>query len=206
MGMSAQDKILYVANKLGLATLKDMQGSTGAIYDTDVNNSGVLFGNAAQHTLPDYTNVNDNRFEVNEALLIEAVSFFASKPNGESNRWEQDTLYKEYGPTAVLVFDLLIGNKVVMKDTPVWAAGGPMTFASAGFRFGPPGPGGNYPVMNARTQIFMEGAGILIPPQVEFSINYRLYDNVTGAQIPTAGDIGCYLYGTSVLLNFNTSL
>jgi hypothetical protein len=37
-----------------------------------------------------------------------------------------------YGSNAVIVFDLVIGNKRVMKDTPVFAAGSPYTFANAG--------------------------------------------------------------------------
>jgi len=54
----------------------------------------------------------------------------------------------------------------------------------------------------------MEGAGILIPPQVQWSIEYRVFNVVTGA-ITTLNDafpIGCYLFGTRVLLNFNTSI
>jgi len=31
MAISAQDKIMYVANKLGLSSLKYMQASTGAV-------------------------------------------------------------------------------------------------------------------------------------------------------------------------------
>jgi hypothetical protein len=205
MALSAQDKILYVANKLGLATLKDMQGSTGAVYDTDINNSGVLFGNASQHAIPADTNVNSNKFEVNEALLVETISFYTNVFNGESNRWEQQDLYRVYGPTAVVVFDLLIGNKVVMKDTPVHAAGSPLTFASAGF-YNVQGAGGPTLTMRTRHQIYMEGAGILIPPQVEYSIVYNIYDNVTGNKIDAENKLSAYLYGTSVLLNFNTSI
>jgi len=40
MALSAQDKILYVANKLGLSSLNLMQGSTGAVYDVDTDISG----------------------------------------------------------------------------------------------------------------------------------------------------------------------
>jgi hypothetical protein len=32
--MSAQDKMLHVANRLGLTSLKDMQGSTRMVYDS----------------------------------------------------------------------------------------------------------------------------------------------------------------------------
>ena len=74
--MTAQDKILYVANKLGLTSLKDMQASTGAVYDCDTENSGRIFTNAAQHVNPAVTNLTQNEFEVNEALLIETIGFY----------------------------------------------------------------------------------------------------------------------------------
>jgi hypothetical protein len=107
--------------------------------------------------------------------------------------------------TDVLVFDLIIGNKVVMKDTPVFLGGGPTTFASmpklddTGIEYTIP-----------RHQIFLEGAGILIPPQVEWSIQYSIYNFTTGLKkqvnTPTDGTIAAYLFGTRVLLNFNTTL
>jgi hypothetical protein len=52
MALSAQDKILYVANKLGLSTLKNMQGSTGAVYDVDTDLSGQIFTSASRHQNP----------------------------------------------------------------------------------------------------------------------------------------------------------
>jgi hypothetical protein len=54
----------------------------------------------------------------------------------------------------------------------------------------------------------MEGAGILIPPQVQWYVDYRIFDVVTGATIAATDNtsIGCYLFGTRVLLNFNTSI
>jgi hypothetical protein len=73
--MTAQDKILHVASKLGLTSLKDMQGSTGAVYDVDIDLTGVLFGNSARHQNPGITNVNENQFEVNEALLVKLLLF-----------------------------------------------------------------------------------------------------------------------------------
>jgi hypothetical protein len=54
----------------------------------------------------------------------------------------------------------------------------------------------------------MEGAGILIPPQVQWYVQYTVFSAVTGAVVaPTAAtSIGCYLFGTKVLLNFNTTI
>jgi len=52
MALSAQDKILYVANKLGLTSLGQMQGSTGAVYDVDTDLSGQIFTSATRHQSP----------------------------------------------------------------------------------------------------------------------------------------------------------
>ena len=200
--ITAQDKILYVANKLGLTSLKDMQASTGAVYDADTELSGQIFSQATRHANPSVTNINENQFEVNEALLVETISFYVKDGLNRTRSFQE-----LYGSSAVIVFDLVIGNKRVMKDTPVFAAGSPYTFANAGTAAVPDGEG----VASAyvpRHQIFMEGAGILIPPQVQWYISYTVFNVVTGAIVtPTDNTaIACYLFGTKVLLNFNTSI
>jgi hypothetical protein len=205
MALSAQDKILYVANKLGLSTLGNMQGSTGAVYDVDTDISGVLFSNASRHQNPDVTNLTQNEFEVNEALLIETIGFYAYSGSSK-DVFNFQTLY---GSDAVIVYDVVIGNKRVMKQTPIFAAGSPYTFANTGQKV-VPGLIGNDQALTfvPRHQTYLEGAGILIPPQVQFSIDYRVFNVRTGAVVtPTDNSaIGCYLFGTRVLLNFNTSI
>ena len=202
MALSAQDKILYVANKLGLSTLGQMQGSTGAVYDVDTDLSGQIFSSASRHQNPGVTNVTENQFEVNEALLVENIAFYVRNASGEAQNFQA-----VYGSNAVIVYDFVIGNKRVMKDTPVFASGTPYTFANAANTNSLSGEtqvSGFYP----RHQVFMEGAGILIPPQVQWYIDYRVFNVVTGATIEIGDDsaIGCYLFGTRVLLNFNTSI
>lgn len=202
MALSAQDKILYVANKLGLSTLGQMQGSTGAVYDVDTDISGQIFSSASRHQNPGVTNVTENQFEVNEALLVETIGFYV-----KDNQDRVLNIQNIYGSNAVVVFDLIIGNKRVMKDTPVFAAGSPYTFANVAnsvFQDGELFQQGFLP----RHQVYMEGAGILIPPQVQWYVEYRVFNVVTGAVItPTdSTNIGCYLFGTRVLLNFNTSI
>jgi hypothetical protein len=202
MALSAQDKILYVANKLGLSTLNQMQGSTGAVYDVDTDLSGQIFTSASQHQNPSVTNITENQFEVNEALLVENIAFYVKDVSGSVLNFQQ-----VYGANAVIVFDLLIGNKRTMKDTPVFAAGSPYTFANAGnarATLAEDTPTAFIP----RHQVFMEGAGILIPPQVQWYVDYRIFNVVTGATIAATDStaIGCYLFGTRVLLNFNTSI
>jgi hypothetical protein len=79
MAISAQDKMIYVANKLGLSTLKNMQGSTRVIYDQSITAAldHTLFAGSAQRNFP-LTNLgaNGNQFQVDEALLIEQIGFF----------------------------------------------------------------------------------------------------------------------------------
>lgn len=202
MALSAQDKILYVANKLGLSTLGQMQGSTGAVYDVDTDLSGQIFSSASRHQNPGVTNITENQFEVNEALLVENIGFYVKDEAGLISNFQV-----AYGSNAVIVFDLVIGNKRVMKDTPVFGAGSPFTFANTGNYHrlvGADDGTGVYP----RHQVFLEGAGILIPPQVQWYVDYRVFDLVTGDVIPVddALAIGCYLFGTRVLLNFNTTI
>jgi hypothetical protein len=201
MALSAQDKILYVANKLGLSTLNQMQGSTGAVYDVDTDLSGQIFSSASRHQNPSVTNLTQNEFEVNEALLVENIAFYVLSGDNAVN------FQTIYGSEAVIVFDLIIGNKRVMKDTPVFASGSPYTFANVA----------NVNILSGETQVstfrprhqvFMEGAGVLIPPQVQWYVDYRIFNVVTGATVDATSDttIGCYLFGTRVLLNFNTSI
>lgn len=198
--ISAQDKILHVANKLGLTSLKDMQASTGAVYDVDTELSGTIFSQAARHANPSVTNINENKFEVNEALLVENIGFYVLDGSLSIDNFQQT-----YGSNAVILFDLIIGNKRVLKDTPVFGAGSPFTFANVGIVSDPALGITNYV---PRNQVFMEGAGILIPPQIEWYVSYTIYNVVTGAIIaPTdTTRLGCYLFGTKVLLNFNTSI
>jgi hypothetical protein len=179
-----------------------MQGSTGAVYDVDTDLSGQIFSSASRHANPSVTNVTENQFEVNEALLVENIAFYVKDASNNTRNFQEI-----YGSNAVIVFDLVIGNKRVMKDTPVFASGSPYTFANVA----------NASVISGedtiqaylpRHQVFMEGAGILIPPQVQWYVDYRIFNVVTGATIAATDStaVGCYLFGTRVLLNFNTSI
>lgn len=202
MALSAQDKILYVANKLGLSTLGQMQGSTGAVYDVDTDISGQIFSSASRHANPSITNVTENQFEVNEALLVENVGFYVKDASNNVVNFQLI-----YGSQAVIVFDLVIGNKRVMKDVPVFGAGSPYTFANTA-NIGANVGEERAQIYAPRHQVFLEGAGILIPPQVQWYVDYRIFNVVTGATIAATDSttIGCYLFGTRVLLNFNTTI
>jgi hypothetical protein len=179
-----------------------MQGSTGAVYDVDTDLSGQIFTSASRHLNPSVTNVTENQFEVNEALLVETIGFYVKNASGSTVNFQS-----VYGSNAVIVFDLVIGNKRVMKDTPVFASGSPFTFANVANGKDSVGEE-TANIFLPRHQVFMEGAGILIPPQVQWYVDYRIFNVVTGATIAPddTTQIGCYLFGTRVLLNFNTTI
>jgi hypothetical protein len=184
MGMSAQDKMLTVANRLGLTTLKDMQGTTRMVYDSQGTAAltHTLFKGAAQRAFP-LTNVgaNGNQFQVNEALLVEKVGFFVpSAADGIA-----------YGGLNGLSvkFDLVIGNKTVIKDASC-EFGGEQAFYNDG--------------AVGSSVIDLEGVGILIPPQVEYYVVAKAFNSGTREAVSVR--LGCYLFGTGALLNFNTTI
>jgi hypothetical protein len=184
MGMSAQDKMLTVANRLGLTTLKDMQGTTRMVYDSQGTAAltHTFFKGASQRAFP-LTNVgaNGNQFQVNEALLVEKIGFFIpTAADGAA-----------YGGLnfSSVKFDLVIGNKTVIKDASCEFAG-----EQAFYNDGTVGS----------SVIDLEGVGILIPPQVEYYVVAKAYG--TADRVAFSTRLGCYLFGTGALLNFNTTI
>jgi hypothetical protein len=158
MAISAQDKMIYVANKLGLSTLKNMQGSTRVIYDQQITSAldHTLFAGSAQRNFP-LTNLgaNGNQFQVDEALLIEQIGFFVPDAADGEN-------YFGAGDVGISVkFDVVIGNKTVIKDCVV-EQGGQQAFYNDG--------------AVSSSVITLEGVGILIPPQVEFYVRASCFD------------------------------
>jgi hypothetical protein len=124
---------------------------------------------------------NGNQFQVNEALLVEKIGFFI--PTAASG-----IAYNGLAGNSVL-FDFVIGNKTVIKDASCEFAG-----EQAFYNDGTLGS----------SVIDLEGVGILIPPQIEYSVIARVYsaDN----RIAQSVRLGCYLFGTGALLNFNTTI
>ena len=181
--VQAQDKILYVANKLGLSSLKYMQATTRVVYDqsTTAATQHTLFEGAAARSFP-LTNLgaNGNQFQVDEALLVEKIAFFEPDADDGENFGVTTNSFK---------FDLIIGNKTVMKDVVVERAG-QQAFYTDGTA--------------SSSVLDLEGVGILIPPQIEFKIEVKTLSATS--RTATSSRVGCYLFGTGVLLNFNTSI
>ena len=187
MGMSAQDKMLNVASRLGLTTLKDMQGTTRMVYDSQTTAAltHTFFKGASQRAFP-LSNVgaNGNQFQVNEALLVEKIGFFLPSA-ADGIAYTGITGGAGYS----VKFDLVIGNKTVIKDCSV-ELGGEQAFYNDG--------------TVASCVIDLEGVGILIPPQVEYYVIAKPF--VASTRVAESIRLGCYLFGTGALLNFNTTI
>jgi hypothetical protein len=185
MGMSAQDKMIHVANRLGLSSLKDMQGSTRMVYDSQTTAAftHTFFKGAAQRAFP-LTNVgaNGNQFQVDEALLVEKIGFFI--PTAADG-----IAYDGLASGVSVKFDLVIGNKTVIKDATC-ELGGEQAFFNDG--------------TVGSAVIDLEGVGILIPPQVEYYVVAKTF--TTSGRVASSQRLGCYLFGTGALLNFNTTI
>ena len=184
MGMSAQDKMIHVANRLGLTSLKDMQGTTRIVYDsqTTAATNFTFFKGASQRAFP-LTNVgaNGNQFQVDEALLVEKIGFFIPTADDGAD-------YLGLAGNSVL-FDLVIGNKTVLKSVSC-EFGGEQAFWNDG--------------TVGSSVIDLEGVGILIPPQIEYYVVAKTYNTTT--RVASSIRLGCYLFGTGALLNFNTTI
>jgi len=182
--MSAQDKMITVANRLGLTSLKDMQGTTRMVYDSQTTASGThtFFKGAAQRAFP-LTNVgaNGNQFQVDEALLVEKIGFFVPEA--------ADGIAYGGLNTRSVKFDLVIGNKTVIKDATC-EFGGEQAFYNDGTL--------------GSSVIDLEGVGILIPPQVEYYVVAKVFSGTS--RVADSVRLGCYLFGTGALLNFNTTI
>jgi hypothetical protein len=197
MAVSPQDKLLYVANKLGLSTLKDMQATTRCIFDTMpvASSSFSFFKDASQRNFP-ATNVDDNQFEANEALLIQSIGFFIPNTTPTTGTGISTGLLDSFPQKYVVRYEVQIGNKIVLKDN--------VTFDGIDFSY----KIGSSSAGNNVNWLDLEAVGLVIPPLVDYQVNVTIYDVNADAFGNTLGDkqLACYLYGTGVLLNFNTSL
>jgi len=126
---------------------------------------------------------NGNQFQVDEALLVEQIGFFIPDADDGENYNGLTTAGSS------VKFDLIIGNKTVIKDAVV-ELGGQQAFYNDGSA--------------ASAVMTLEGVGILIPPQVEFYVRASAFDVRT--RVASSQRLGCYLFGTAALLNFNTTI
>jgi hypothetical protein len=182
--MNQQQKIIYASQQLGV-NLAGMQGSTRNVYDTLpnpqlANQTFEFFKNVGQRAFPD-TNISDNKFQVGEGLLVEAIGLYGIGAEGIP---QEGTIQSIVGNSRA---ELIIANQSVLKDIPLTDILSQSNTSKGG---------------ENRVFYLAPLIGILIPPQLEFTLRVTLET----AQGETLGRIGVFMYGTGILTNLKTSL
>jgi len=152
------NKFLEATRMLG-AQMDSQQGTTRIIYDTqdvttapNTTTSYDFFSQVSSKTFP-ATNINDNRFEPGEGMVIKEI--IIANTQGTTPAAVVNTLL---GATLV---NVLIGNNRVIKDLPLWAFGGLTAINNLN-------PSTNTAIAGVRLL-----TNIVIPPQVQFVCNLR---------------------------------
>ena len=169
--MFPQQQVIGVNERLGNVAVKDMQGTTRAIFDSlpvNAQNNYRFFDGVQNRIFPD-ANLNQNRFEPGESLAIQSIAILGFSGGG-------------FGFPAAGYVNLYIGNQRVLKDFP-------MEYANVLL--------GTSNRNTASGIIYLE-TPIVIPPQIEFYIEY--IGTVPG-QGPPATRAYCILQGMGTLLN-----
>ncbi|NBU93401.1 MAG: hypothetical protein EBS18_02410 [Actinobacteria bacterium] len=158
--MKIAQQIVGVNQRLGNTAVPNMQGTTRAIYDSQLltvsQNQTLTFFQGVSGRLYPFANVNNNRFEVGESLAITSIAFCAAEPDATFTDLA-DELYENFatGTTVsnTILLNLYIGNQRVIKD-----------FDLNYSRFG---IGEAYNTARQKNVIHLE-TPIVIPPQIEF--------------------------------------
>jgi hypothetical protein len=189
------NKFLQTTRVLG-AQMDQMQGTTRNVYDTvnmDGKTSYSFFseipskqGTANYLANAPATNINDNRFEPGEGMVIKEIAFVNYSATNAANL--------NTSITALALIDIVVGNQRVVKDLPLLAGS---TIS---------------PINNINTKISGTEAGlfncmrlftnIIIPPQIQFFVNVRLpYAPVAAEAGESMSFVRCYLKGYGKLFN-----
>lgn len=176
--MNVGRQIVGVNDLLGNMAVKNMQGTTRAIYDslpaTNITNF-TFFENVQARQYP-FSNINNNRFEVGESLAVQQIAIGLSAFNAVDN-------IGFYGiPNAVKV-NLYIGNQRVLKDLAL--------------EYAAQGVGQSQGLAGIPRQIIYLETPIIIPPQIEFYVTVE----VENADATAGIRCFCLLQGTGTLLN-----
>lgn len=190
------NKFLQANRALG-AQMDQMQGTTRVIYDT-INFNGrtsysffselpskgttLLAGGPA-------TNINDNRFEPGEGMVIKEIGF------ANYTATAANCIPMAESSFTLALIDIIVGNQRVVKDLPLFAGGTIATINNLNTRT-------NVTDENKRYNVMRLFTNIVIPPQVQFFVNLRAPWAPTAATANQSADVlRCYLKGYGKLFN-----
>ena len=191
------------ANRVLGAQMDQMQGTTRIIYDTvtvptGTNVSVDFFSEVSGRsgTLIDnqpVTNINDNRFEPGEGMVVKEILFF------NTNTVNTDSTTPVQFDASIIGLSLLnfyIGNNRVLKDLPLMVGQ-----TSTGINnLNPVSTSGTNDI-DKRILGFRLFTNIVIPPQIQFYASLRLpFGGGTGADLGLP-NMRMYVKGYGKLFN-----
>jgi hypothetical protein len=184
------------ANRVLGAQMDQMQGTTRVIYDT-VNFTGrtsysyfselpsksttLLAGGPA-------SNIQDNRFEPGEGMVIKEIGF------ANYEQTAANIIPMDQSSFTLALIDIVIGNQRVVKDLPLFCGGSISPINNINVRTNVTNENKRYNVMRLFTNI-------VIPPQVQFFVNFRAPWAPAAAANQDASVLRCYLKGYGKLFN-----
>ena len=190
--MLSVQQIMGVNAILGNTAVKDMQGTTRAIYDIvqAQGNKATFFETVASRQYP-FTNISQNRFEVGETLAIESIALLFLEEGLTANT---GSIAHPFDPIAAanksMNLDFYIGNQRVLKNLD-------LSYMVNGL--GNTNPGSILPNLNqGLTQapaVFRLETPLVIVPQVEFYATLQFSESVD------TSTFALILQGTGTLLN-----
>lgn len=160
--ITPQNKIVGVNNRFGNTNIKNQQGTTRVIFDSlpiDGRTEFRFFENASSRQYP-FTNIGSegNRLNVGETIVIQKIYFglITTDPvTGEFAAFASIATINNY---MFGEFNFLIANSQVLKQVPT------TVFSDAGL---------NANSTNAADQSFSTFSDIVIPPLLEYVLQYR---------------------------------
>lgn len=173
------NKFLEATRKLG-AMMDSNQGTTRVIYDTQAMlglNQYTFFSAVQSKTFP-ATNIQDNRFEPGEGMVVKEIvisNVQSTTPAAVVNTYLGSS-----------IMNLYIGNNRVIKDLPLWACGGLTAINNLN------------PALSTNTTGVRLLTNLVIPPQVQFLLTIQTPVAVAAAQNV---DFRVYLKGYGKLFN-----
>lgn len=188
--MLSVQQIMGVNAILGNTAVKDMQGTTRAIYDIvqAEGNRATFFETVASRQYP-FTNISQNRFEVGETLAIESIALLWLEEGLQDNGNIVNHPFEAIGgANKSLNLDLYIGNQRVLKSLD-------LSYMVNGLGNTNPGQIARDAQGFQAPAVFRLETPLVIVPQVEFYATLQFPESVD------TNTFALILQGTGTLLN-----
>lgn len=183
--VTPQNKIVGVNNRFGNTNIKNQQGTTRVIFDSlpiDGRTEFRFFENASSRQYP-FTNVGSegNKLNVGETIVIQKIYFGIIRTDPDTGAFDDFIPIININNFMFGEFNFLIANSQVLKQVPT------TVFSDQGL---------NANNTNSQDQAFSTFSDIVIPPLLEYVLQYRSsqYSPVENQRLV------CFIEGTAGIL------